>query len=108
MGTTRDRLMQMMIYAFLVRGQRVPINAKAASTSARTAATMTGIFIFLVAVIWGSLSGQFVVQVVTSFVIAIIYLAGIPFSKVSRGMNFTGALVSVGQTIFFTVLFFWR
>ena len=67
---------------------------------------MTGIFIFLVAVIWGSLSGQFVVQVVTSFVIAIIYLAGIPFSKVSRGMNFTGALVSVGQTIFFTVLFF--
>jgi hypothetical protein len=63
------------------------------------------IAIFLLSIIWGSLSAQFAVQVVTSFVIAFIYLAGVIFSKLSKVMNLTGALTSLGQSIMFAILF---
>ena len=49
---------------------------------------MKGILIFVVTVVWGSLSGQFLVQVVTSFVVTAVSIAGIIFSKVSKGINF--------------------
>jgi hypothetical protein len=62
--------------------------------------------IFILAIIWGSLSGQFLVQVMTSFVIAIINFLGIAFSKVSRAMTFAGAFAGLSQTILFGVLFF--
>jgi hypothetical protein len=68
--------------------------------------TMRGILSFIVGVIWGSLSGQFLVQVVTSLIVVFVYLAGVALSKVSRAMNFTGVLASFGQTLLFGVLFF--
>lgn len=68
--------------------------------------TMRGILRFIAGVIWGSLSAQFLVQVVTSLIVEFVYLAGVALSKVSRAMNSTGALVSVGQTLLFGVLCF--
>jgi hypothetical protein len=63
------------------------------------------IVIFSVAIIWGSLSAQFLVQVTTSLVVSLVYLAGIALSKVSRAMNLMGALTSFGQSIIFGILF---
>lgn len=68
--------------------------------------TMKAILSFIIAVIWGSLSAQFLVQVVTSLIIGFVYLVGAVLSKVSRAMNFTGALISIGQTLLFGVLLF--
>jgi hypothetical protein len=68
--------------------------------------TMRGILSFIVGVIWGSLSAQFLVQVVTSLIVVFVYLAGVALSKVSRAMNFAGALAGVGQTLIFGILFF--
>ena len=45
---------------------------------------MSGILSFIVGVIWGSLSAQFLVQVVTSFVVTLVYLGAIMSAKVSR------------------------
>jgi hypothetical protein len=67
--------------------------------------TMRGILIFVVAVIWGSLSAQFLVQVITSFVVASVYLTASIFAKVSRGMNCAGALTSFVQSILFGIVF---
>src|ERR1700730_11475985 len=68
--------------------------------------TMKQILSFIIAVIWGSLSSQFLVQVVSSLVIGFVYLVGAVLSTVSRAMNFTGALISIGQTLLFGVLLF--
>jgi hypothetical protein len=67
--------------------------------------TMKGILIFVVAVIWGSLSAQFLVQVITSFVLASVYLTAIIFAKVSRGTNSARALASFLQSISFGIVF---
>lgn len=67
---------------------------------------MRGSLSYIVGVIWRSMSAQFLVQVVTSLIVAFVYLTGVALSKVSRAMNFTGALVSFGQTLLFGVLFF--
>lgn len=66
---------------------------------------MKGILIFVVAVIWGSLSGQFLVQVVTSFVVAAVCITATFFSKVPKSMNLTGAPTSFAQSIMFGILF---
>ena len=55
---------------------------------------MNGILSFIVAVIWGSLSAQFLVQVATSVAVTLVYLAAIISAKVSRVMNCAGALTS--------------
>jgi hypothetical protein len=67
--------------------------------------TIKGILIVVVAVVWGSVSGQFLVQVVTSLVIAFIYLAAAVFSKLSKVMNLTGALTCVMQSLMYGSLF---
>jgi hypothetical protein len=66
---------------------------------------MNGILSFIVAVIWGSLSAQFLVQVVTSFAITLVYLAAIISAKVSRVTNCAGALTSFLQSIMFGIFF---
>jgi hypothetical protein len=65
-----------------------------------------GIVIFIAAVIWGLLAAQFMVQAITSFVLAFVYLSGLMFSRVSKSLNATGILVSLVQAIVFLVLFF--
>jgi K+-sensing histidine kinase KdpD len=67
--------------------------------------TMKGILTFVVAVAWGSLSAQFLVQVITSVVVALVYITGIAFSKVARGNNLMGALTGLLQAIIFAALF---
>jgi hypothetical protein len=61
--------------------------------------------VFAVAVIWGSLSAQFLVQTILSFVIALLYLVGVAFSKVSKALNATGFLMSFVQSVTFGVIF---
>jgi hypothetical protein len=60
--------------------------------------------IFVGAIIWGALSGQFLVQTVTSLTIALVYLVAIFFSNVPRGMNGVGSIVSLVQSIVFAAL----
>src|SRR5260370_36827790 len=62
--------------------------------------------LFIVAIIWGSLSAQFLVQTILSFIIASIYLCGIVFSKVSKVTNMIGVLGSLLQSIMFGLLFY--
>src|ERR1700730_16384433 len=62
--------------------------------------------IFVGAIIWGALSAQFLVQAITSLVIAVIYLSGLVFSKVSKSLNAMASLVSIAQTLFFAALFY--
>ena len=66
---------------------------------------MSGILSFIVGVIWGSLSAQFLVQVVTSFVVTLVYLGAIMSAKVSRVTNSAGALTSFVQSIMFGIFF---
>lgn len=65
-----------------------------------------GAMLFVGAIAWGSLSALFLVQAITSLIIASIYLAGLAFSKVSRDLNGKGAMASLVQAIVFAVLFF--
>jgi hypothetical protein len=64
------------------------------------------VLIFVGAIIWGSLSAQFLVQTVTSFIIAIIFLSGLAFSKVAKSFNATGFAVSVAQVLLYAALFY--
>jgi hypothetical protein len=64
------------------------------------------VLIFLGAIIWGSLSAQFLVQTVTSFTIGIIYFSGLVFSKVAKSRNATGFAVSVAQVLLYGALFY--
>jgi hypothetical protein len=66
---------------------------------------MMAVMILVFAVIWGSLSAQFLVQTILSFIVAVLCLVGIGFSKVSRTMNSAGSLSSLFQSIIFGILF---
>jgi hypothetical protein len=61
---------------------------------------------FIAAVIWGSLSAQFLVQVVTSLIISGVYLSGLLFSRVAKSFTAGGTVVSFIQAIVFAALFF--
>jgi hypothetical protein len=63
------------------------------------------VLIFILAMIWGSLSAQFLMQTVTSLILASIYLTGVAFSKVSRTVNGAGTLATLAQVIIFGGLF---
>jgi hypothetical protein len=63
------------------------------------------VLIFILAMIWGSLSAQFLMQTVTSLILAAIYLTGVAFSKVSRTVNGAGTLATLAQVIIFGGLF---
>jgi hypothetical protein len=67
---------------------------------------MRQVLVIVVAIIWGSLAGQFLVQIVASGIIMIIYLAATIFAKVLKGMNAVGSLVGLGQMFLFSILFF--
>jgi len=58
------------------------------------------------AIIWASLSALFLVQAITSLIIASIHLVVLAFSKVPRGLNGKGAMASLGQAIAFAAFFF--
>lgn len=60
---------------------------------------------FLVAVVWGSLSAQFLVQVVACLIISVVYLSGLLFSRVPKVLNAGGTAVSFVQAIIFAALF---
>jgi hypothetical protein len=66
---------------------------------------MNGILSFIVTVIWGSLSAQFLVQVAASVAVTLVYLAAIISAKVPRVMNCVGALTSFLQSIMYGILF---
>src|SRR5271163_4004285 len=62
-------------------------------------------FIFVLALIWGSLSAQFLLQTITALIGSLICLTAIPFSKVSKLMNAGGGLALLLQAIIFGALF---
>ena len=64
-----------------------------------------GVLIFILAIIWGSLSAQFLMQTVTSLILASVYLTGFAFSKVSRTVNGAGTAATLAQVIVFGALF---
>ena len=59
---------------------------------------------FLLALIWGTLAASFLMQIITSGVITIIYIAALGFSKVKKRLNAFAALFCFLQTVFFTAL----
>jgi hypothetical protein len=62
--------------------------------------------LFIAALIWGSLSAQFLVQIVTSLIIVCVYLSGLLFSRVGKSLNAMGAFVGFLQAVIFSALFF--
>jgi hypothetical protein len=62
--------------------------------------------ILIAGIVWGSLSAQFLVQTITSLIIASISLAGLAFSKVPKDMNAAGCIAALAQAAIFAVLFF--
>jgi len=63
------------------------------------------VLIFVWSIVWGALSAQFLVQTVTSLIIAAIFLAGLAFSKVAKSRNATGFGASAAQVLVFGALF---
>ncbi|MGB7034088.1 MAG: hypothetical protein WBD71_01065 [Xanthobacteraceae bacterium] len=61
---------------------------------------------FIAAVVWGSLSAQFLVQVVSSLITGFVYLSGLLFSRVSKSITAIGTLVGFIQAVVFAALFF--
>jgi hypothetical protein len=64
------------------------------------------VFIFILAIVWGSLSAQFLLQAIISLITSCICLFALPFSKVGKFINAGGALISLVQAIIFGALFF--
>jgi hypothetical protein len=61
--------------------------------------------LFIAAVIWGSLSAQFLVQTLLCLINGAISLSALIFSKVSKLLNATGSLVNVAMALLFLALF---
>lgn len=59
---------------------------------------------FIGAIIWGSLTAQFLVQKITSLSISIIYLYGLLFSPVKREITAAGFAAALAQTLLFAAL----
>jgi hypothetical protein len=55
--------------------------------------------------IWSALSAQFLVQTITSLVLALIYLTALPFSRVKRNIKIAGVAASFSQSMVFGALF---
>jgi hypothetical protein len=60
---------------------------------------------FIAAVLWGSLSAQFLVQAVLSLITGFVYLSGLMFSRVSKSLNAIGTVVGFVQAAVFAALF---
>jgi hypothetical protein len=63
------------------------------------------VLIFIWSIVWGALSAQFLVQAVASLIIALIFLAGLAFSKVAKSLNTIGFVTSAAQVLLFGALF---
>lgn len=63
------------------------------------------VILFVVGLLWGALSAQFVVQTVTSLCVATIYLSALISSQVPKRMNLAGGLVAFVQAIVYGLLF---
>lgn len=64
----------------------------------------------IAAIIWGAVSAQFLVQIISSFVTATIFLYGLFFSRVNRRITGPGFVAAIAQVVLFGVLFvggFW-
>jgi hypothetical protein len=64
------------------------------------------ILVYIVVVAWGSLSGLFLVQIVSCFIGMCQHVVGFFFSKVHKRVNGSGFLATLGMVIGFGVLFF--
>jgi MFS family permease len=64
------------------------------------------VLIFVGAILWGLLSGQFFMQAVTSLLSAIIYAAGFVASQVEKSLNAMGVAVALVQAAIFGALLF--
>lgn len=74
------------------------------SPALRTKDIMT-VLLLIGAIVWGSLSAQFLVQAIVSSIATAIALSGLLFSRVSKTLNFGAALASFGRTLLFGLLF---
>jgi hypothetical protein len=63
------------------------------------------VVLFIGAGLWAALSAQFLVQSLTSFAVAVVYLIAIIPSNVPKGMNVVGMAVSLVQGLIFAALF---
>jgi hypothetical protein len=66
---------------------------------------MVAVLIFIWSIVWGALSAQFLVQTVTSLIVAVIFFAGLAFSKVAKLLNAIAFATSAAQVVLFGVLF---
>jgi hypothetical protein len=66
---------------------------------------MRGLLTFIVALLWGAFSAQFLVQVITSAILAGVTISGLAFSKVDKAGNVAGALTSLFHVILYASLF---
>jgi hypothetical protein len=65
---------------------------------------------FIISIVWGSLAAPFLVQTITSFTSACIYLYGLLFSRVKKRINVIFFGKALTQAALFAVLFvggFW-
>lgn len=60
---------------------------------------------FTIALVWGTVAAQFLLQAITSLCIVIIYLPAIAFSKVRKALTVRGVVTTLCRTILFLALF---
>jgi hypothetical protein len=60
--------------------------------------------LFIGSIIWGTLAAQFLVQTLSSFTSACIYLYGLLFSQVKKRLNAIFFITSLTQAVVFAVL----
>jgi MFS family permease len=66
---------------------------------------MSAVIFFIGSIIWGAIAAQLLVQVISSFVTAAIFLYGLAFSSVRRKLNAIFFASALTQTVFFAGLF---
>jgi hypothetical protein len=60
---------------------------------------------FFIAVVWGSLAGQFLVEMIASAIGLVMLIFVLAFSPVSRRLNFVGSIGIFSQLVFSALLF---
>jgi hypothetical protein len=61
-------------------------------------------FLFIGSIVWGALTAQFLVQILSSFTTAGIYLCGLLFSRVKKRLNAIFFITSLTMAVVFAVL----
>jgi len=62
-------------------------------------------FLLIGLIVWGALAAQFLVQTISSFVCACIYLYGLLFSRVKKRLNAIFFATALTQALVFALLF---